>query len=318
MKYLLLLLPILFFSCNSTSSEESIKSLIVSQNNKIVSEEYFNQSNATELTNVQSLTKGIISSLIGIAIDERMIANEQIAIHEYFPEEFKTLEADKKKITIEHLLNQTSGLAWKGYLEHADWKASEDPISFVLTKELEDEPGTKYNYNSGATHLLSAILTKASGMSTFEFAKKYLFLELQLDEVRWEKRNKGFYDCSGLGLSTKPIDLMKIGQLLSSGGNFNGKQLISKKWMNKMFDDKNKLATRWGIRGSKHGYCWYKATSNNLEINYGMGYGGQFIILVPSKNLCIVATHNHDTADGLSQQSDFLWNTLPGLLAKYG
>lgn len=304
---------------NVIQKEDYLLSTLVSKSGEIVLEEYYNGNTKDSLCDVQSLTKGLMSVLIGIAIDKEYITNIDEPIETYLPEEFNHL-TDKRKssITIKHLLNQTSGLSWKGHLEHEDWLNSENPISFVLKKDLENNPGEAYNYNSGATHLLSVILTKASGMSTLEFAQAFLFDDLAIDATDWQKRNQGYYDGSGLGLKMKPIDLMKIGQLLERHGNWNGKQLVSKEWIQKLFDKDQKSETKWGLKNSTHGFCWYQSDFNGNSVDYGMGYGGQFILMIPSKELIIVTTHNHDTPNGIEQQMKFLYGDLPKLLETYG
>ena len=305
-------------SCNKDRSKESIKSVLVSKDGEVVQETYFNGSSAEEIANVQSLTKSIMSILVGIAIDKKMIKNEDETIEQYFQEEWPNVEGENKKtITIKHLLNQTSGLEWEGYLEHEDWLAVKNPTRYVLGKKMVYDPGVHYNYNSGATHLLSVILTKATGQSTLDFAKENLFDPLQIKNVKWEKRNGGYYDGSGMGLSMSPKDLLLIGQCLLGLGNIEGNTIISKEWIGKMFDEKAKSKTNWGIRKSTHGFCWYKSAINGQEVNYGMGYGGQFLFLIPAKNLVVVVTHNHDTPDGIDQQVDYLANGFPELLQQY-
>lgn len=302
-----------------TLLEDYTFSTIVSKNGKIILEEYYNGKTKDSLCDVQSLSKGLMSVLVGIAIDKGYINNEDEPIEKHFLESFENLSDKKKKhITIKHLLNQTSGLAWKGYLEHEEWLNSKDPISYVLNKDLEHEPGKVYNYNSGATHLLSIIINRATGLTTLEFANKFLFNDLQIISVDWQKRNKGYFDGSGLGLKMKPIDLMKIGQLLAENGNWAGKQLVSREWVQKLFYENEKYSTEWGLRNSKHGFCWYQSVFNGNKINYGMGYGGQFIIMIPDKELIIIATHNHDTPDGTEQQIQFLERELPKLIEKHG
>lgn len=312
-------------SCNgikkdsASTNEDTIYSTIISKNGQIVFEDYYNGKTKDSLCDVQSLTKGIISILVGISIDKGYIKNVDEPIESYFPETFKTLtDKRKSKITIKHILNQTSGLAWEGYSEHEAWLKIEDPISFVLQKKLESEPGKSYNYNSGATHLLSVIISRATGKTTLEFANDALFTPLDINEVDWQKRNKGHYDGSGLGLKMKPIDLMKIGQLLEKKGTWNNTALISEQWIEKLFDGNEKSATRWGLRNSQHGFCWYQSKFEGNNVNYGMGYGGQFIIMIPHESLIIVTTHNADTPDGIEQQVEFLNGKLPELIQKYG
>ena len=317
-QYFLLFLILIVQACQTTNSEESRYVLLASKKGQVIEQSYTNGATEESFHNIQSLTKSLMSVLIGIAIDKGFIESESATIDQYFPKEYSTLEdARKKKIRITDLLNQTSGLSWKGYLEHEDWQKSPDQIGYVLQKKMEADPGTVYNYNSGATHLLSVILTKATGKSTLDFAKEYLFEPLAISTPQWELRNDGYHDGSGLGLSMKGKDLLSIGQLLMQNGQWNGQQILSPNWLSKMFDASHKSPTRWGIRKSTHGYCWYQGTVNGTLVNYGMGYGGQFIILVPSKELVMVANHEHDTPNGLDQQIDFLNNKLPGLLEAY-
>jgi CubicO group peptidase (beta-lactamase class C family) len=164
---------------------------------------------------------------------------------------------------------------------------------------------------------LSVIISKATGKSTLEFANEYLFTPLNIETVNWEKRNQGYYDGAGFGLEMKPRDLLKIGQVIMHNGNYNSHQIISPEWTEKLFDANEKTSTQWGLKNSTHGYCWYKAVMNNNQVDYGMGYGGQFIVILPEKSLVIIATHNHDTPDGIKYQTEFLNTKLPELIEKY-
>jgi CubicO group peptidase (beta-lactamase class C family) len=197
------------------------------------------------------------------------------------------------------------------------WLKSQDPIHYVLAKKMNHVPGTSYLYNSGATHLLSGIVTKASGLSTLDFAKQKLFGPLKVDQVHWEMRRDGCYDGGGFGLEMRPTDLLKIGQLLLDKGLHNGQQLIGAHWIDKLFNEGEKWSTNWGLPGSTHGFCWYHALVDNIQIHYAMGYGGQFIFLIPEKDLVVVATHNHDTTKGARQQTKFLREKFTKLIQVY-
>ncbi len=311
---LVLILFINFTGCSSEQSEKNIYALLVSEGDKLVKEEYFNGKQKTDLLNVQSVTKSIVSLLIGLAIDKGFIKNEETFLYEYFPDEPYFDTEQKKSITIKHLLNHTSGIEWNGYLEHAAFLKSSEPFKYVLQKEMVDHPGEVYNYNSGGTHLLSLIISKSTGMSTLEFADENLFQPLGCAPVRWEKLNDGYYDGAGFGLSMQAQDLLKIGQLLLDKGKWNTTPLIPAHWISKTYDEGLKKGTKWGLRQSKHGYGWYSKTKGDKQILYAMGYGGQFIFIIPSEDMVIVSTHNHDTPDGIAQQVDFIKETFPPLL----
>ncbi len=302
------------FLSQGVSQSNGLYSLLLAERGRVTQEEYFNGRTSEDLCHVQSLTKSIMSVLIGIAIDQELISNIDEPIVKYFPFLEDDKDSLKQEITIAHLLDQTSGLLWNGHLEHQEWLASEDPIQYVLSRRLENKPGVSYNYNSGATHLLSAIVSISSGESTLEFARKYLFDPLNIEKYKWEKRGEKYHDGSGLGLEMLPKDLLKIGLLMASNGKYFDQQLVSEEWVKRSFDSDKKQKTRWGIRESMHGMCWYSAEFESQRVNYGMGYGGQFILIFPKTEVVIVATHNHDTPRGIEQQIAFLQKKLPNLL----
>lgn len=311
---ILLIFTFLLWACSNQKSEDNIYALLISKDGKLVQEDYYKAKTKTDLFNVQSITKSIVSLLIGIAIDEGFIQSEDQFISEFLSFDANLEDDLKSKIKISHLLNHTSGIDWDGYKEHEDFLAAANASQYVLDKKGLETPGELYNYNSGGTHLLSQILTQSTGMSTLEFAEKYLFVPLGMATVEWKKLSDGIYDGAGFGLSMRSEDLIKLGHLMLSGGISKGQQIISKEWINKSFNSGLKKETKWGLRKSTHGYGWYSSRYKELEILYAMGYGGQFIFIVPSKDMVIVTNHNHDTADGIAQQIDFIRDSLAHIL----
>ena len=289
---------------------DGIYSVLIAGKEEIYLEEYFNAGHADSVTNIQSLTKGIMSILVGIAIEHGAIHSESDALAAYFPTRFQSLEPEKHEITVRHILDQTSGLSWRGFPEHNRWLQSQDPINYVLQKKLRNNPGEKYNYNSGATHILSGVISESTGISTYLFAKQNFFGPLNIYSVRWMRQNDGYHDGGGFGLELRSRDLLKIGQMLLQNGCYQGKEVVGKDWIEKLFDRKTKLTTNWGLPESTHGMCWYKAFVQDLEIDYGMGFGGQFIFIVPSRDLVVVVTHNINAIYGVRQQRRFLKHKL--------
>lgn len=312
MKRGILLLMLIIVSCKNESSESSRLAILISKDSEIKHEEYFNGNSKKKLLNIQSITKSIISLLIGIAIEDGLIANENVTISKYFPE----LAPGNKSITIKHLLNHTSGIEWNGYVEHEEFLKAENQTNYVLGKKNIHQVGLEYNYNSGGTHLLSAILTQVSGRSTLEYAQEKLFIPLSINEFNWKKLNDGIYGGAGFSLEMLPNDLIKIGSLFLEGQGESS--LVSKEWIDKSRNENLKKKTKWGLRNSKHGYGWYSSTVNKEKVIYSMGYGVQFILILPDSEMIIVTAHNHETPKGIEQQVDFLRETLPKLIEKYG
>ncbi|AXT18975.1 class C beta-lactamase-related serine hydrolase [Flavobacteriaceae bacterium AU392] len=266
----------------------NIKSLLVNHNHKLIAEEYFKRYSSDSLDHVRSVTKSVIASLIGIAIDKGIIGGVDESISIYLSETSK----EKEAIKIKHLLSMTSGLEWNENgrnSEYNKWVTSNNEFNYVLDKPIIHEPGSVWNYNSGGMHLLSAILTKASGMSTLQFAKKYLFSPIGITDLRWEQHADGFYN-GGAGLELKPKDMMKFGELYINKGKFNRKRIISERFIK----DATKQQQPPNLFGSNegYGYGWWIGEGNGVSGFMAQGYGGQTILIVPKQKIIIVTTYN--------------------------
>lgn len=163
-----------------------IYSLVISKNNKIIHQQYFNGQDSTTLFNDQSLTKSVMALLIGIAIDKGYIRSVDEKIADFFPK--LKIDTDKRKqdITIHQVMNQASGFYHEGVNVGA-LLTLPDPSGYVIKAPLVSEPGKMFRYNNAATHLLSVIITKSTGMDTRAFAKKFLFDPLGITNFDWKK-----------------------------------------------------------------------------------------------------------------------------------
>jgi CubicO group peptidase (beta-lactamase class C family) len=315
---ILILFTFLFTSCKEKTTpldelghEKEIYSAIITKDNKPVFREFYNGKTEKDLFNIQSETKSIIAILTGIAIDKGFIKSVDQPISDFFPQILNDKNDKKKEITIRHLLNQTSGLKDFEYPRIEKWLADPNPSNLILSQPLVSEPGSTYQYNTAGTHLLSVILSKVTQMETAIFADENLFKPLNIENYKWEKLNDGYHDGGGLSLWMKADDLVKIGQLLLSEGQYHNTQIVSKQWVSELFRKENKLKAHWGIRNSLHGFCWYSAKYKGLNLNYAMGYGGQFIIIIPNLNSVIAVNYNHDTETGIENANKFIEKYLP-------
>jgi hypothetical protein len=182
--------------------------------------------------------------------------------------------------------------------------------AFVLIDQIEGHSWAEPEL----THLLSVIISKATRTETEKFAKENLFEPLAISNYKWEKLKDGYNDGGGLSLWMKTDDLAKIGQLLLNNGEMNMQQIVSKQWVNMLFEKENKLKTSWGLKNSLHGFCWYATTYKDQPVNYSMGYGGQFIFIFPNLNSVVAINHNHDTPNGIEQSNQFFEKYLPIIL----
>lgn len=264
-------------------------SVIIYKNGNILYENYFNNFNPEKLNNLKSVTKSIVSLLIGIAIDKGYIVSESVKVSELLPELFEGVR-DKRKfeITIRDLLTMSAGFQWNnlGGKRRSEWDKSENPSRYLIQNiPLVNNPGDKWNYNSGLSHLLSVIITRTSRMTTLEFARKYLFNPLGINDIKWSKARDGIYKGNS-ELWMKPKDLLKIGIMLMNKGVWENKVIVSDKWIEK--------STRKYFDGFEqiggYGYHWHTRKFGKYNSYLAAGWGGQFLIIIPELKMVVVNT----------------------------
>ena len=169
-----------------------LRSLLISVDGELIDERYFHGARSTQPANLKSASKSVISTLIGIALDRGQLNSIRDPIGKFFPEHLGArADAAKNRITIEDLLTMRSGLETTSNVNYGRWVTSANWVVHVLTRELIDEPGGRMIYSTGNSHLLSAILTKATKMSTFEFARRYLAEPLAIAIRPWIRDPQG-------------------------------------------------------------------------------------------------------------------------------
>ena len=273
----------------------AIHSVIIYKNGTIPYEEYFEPFNNEALHNLKSTSKGIISALTGIALEEGYINSIDESIFSYLSD-YDVDTAGKSNITIRNLLTMTSGLEWEENNLNSMYTffINKRIVKRVLDQSLVNEPGTTFNYNTGLTHLLSAIISEASGMSTLEFAQKYLFEPLEIENIQWDTDREGYY-IGGSELFLTPRAMMKFGVMYLNDGEYQGRQIVPEDWVIE--------STTTQIEGSsfganiQYGFLWWLYIDNPLftyledENRFlAMGARGQRIIIFPALDAVVVIT----------------------------
>ncbi|MBT3178699.1 MAG: serine hydrolase [Desulfobacula sp.] len=265
----------------------NIDSVLVIRNGYILLDVYNYPFDSSTRHNIYSCTKSISSALIGIAIDKGYIKNINQPIINFFPKyATENLNDDKKAITLKHLLTMTSGLycrdsylyRWSGLMQ---MRFSKDWVKFMIDLPMAEEPGTRFEYCNGVSFLLSAILQEQTHENALSFAEKNLFGPMGITNVRWPSNPQGIT----LGysqLQMLPRDMAKFGFLYLNNGVWDGQQIISSQWI-KESTSKHIDATL----APGYGYQWWIV---NPDIYTAIGHQGQFIMVVPKKNLVAVFT----------------------------
>jgi CubicO group peptidase (beta-lactamase class C family) len=261
--------------------------LLVSWQGKLVMEQYFNGSGPDKLVNIKSASKSVVSTLVGIAVEQGFIGGVDVTIDNYFNDILaEQVQADKSAITLANLLSMQAGLETTSNRNYGAWVLSKDWVRFALNQPMESNPGTRMHYSTGNTHLLSAILTQATGMSTLQFARKHLAEPLGFHLSDWPRDPKGIY-FGGNDMEMTARQMLAFGHLYMNGGTYKDKRIISANWVNQSFTP---YAISMREHGRYYGFGWWLRRMAGYRTAYAWGYGGQFIILVPELELLIVTT----------------------------
>jgi len=264
-----------------------MRSLLVSWNGELVLERYFNGTSANRVTNIKSASKSVMSALIGIAIEQGHIPKVEQPIVDYFGVELAgTDNILKTHITVENLLTMQAGLETTSNRNYGAWVASSDWVNFALRQPLELLPGRLMEYSTGNTHLLSAILTKATGQSTLEFAREALAEPLGFYLAPWPRDPQGIY-FGGNDMELTPRQMRSFGEMYLNHGQANGTQIVPREWVE---DSLIRRAQSRRDRNRFYGYGWWIRDMAGHETPYAWGFGGQFILLVPELDLVVVTT----------------------------
>ncbi|MGN8224681.1 serine hydrolase domain-containing protein [Gracilimonas sp. BCB1] len=290
----------------------SLRSVLIQQEGELLGAEYFRKASADYPYNIKSASKSIISLLIGIAVDNGSISlNETLG--DYFPEYFAENPNQKKEhITIRNLLSMQSGLETTSFYNYGAWVVSNDWVEFQLNQDFAEEPGGQMVYSTGTSHLLSVILTKASGMSTKAFAEEYLFTPLNVNVGGWDRDPQGYY-MGGNNLAMTPNDLLKIGQLMLNGGTYNGQRIVSGSWVRDSF----KTYTRSNYNPYDYGYMWWNRPVGGYKVFFAWGYGGQYIFMIPELSSVVVITNSLDGATQRRTYKEPIFNFLENSIIPY-
>jgi CubicO group peptidase (beta-lactamase class C family) len=269
---------------NAASAKGFINSFIVIRNGKIAAEKHLNGRNANSYQSIKSVSKSFISTLVGIAISKGIMHLDQKII-DAFPEyqEFVT-DTNVNSITLRHLLTMRSGI--KGDEEfYSVFTNSSNWIKTIIQSRLNFVPGTSSLYSTASTHLVSGMLTKASGMSTMDFAKVNLFDLMGIVINDWAKDPQGIY-FGGNNIYMTTRNMAVLGLLYLNKGKLNGRQIVSEEWVNSSLVYSGGVGGTWGSFSEiGYGYFWWLGKVSGKKIFTAIGHGGQFVLCVPDLNL---------------------------------
>jgi len=274
-------------------AKNEMDSLLVVRHGRIVAEAYYAPFRPGMRHLVNSVTKAVVGTLAGIAVQRGEIASVDEPVLESFPwRAVANAEGSKAQLKIAHLLDMTSGLDWNEPLTSAppetmlEMARSRDWVGFVLDRPMAHAPGTAFNYNSGDWHLVSAILARKTWLDTLEYARRTLFAPLGIADATWRADPQGVRS-GGFGLSLQPRDMAKIGYLYLQRGRWAGQRIVSEAWIDRVFHatvDMNLGSTP----RFRYGSGWWTIPEKRAYL--AVGFLRQLIIVLPESDLVAVVT----------------------------
>jgi CubicO group peptidase (beta-lactamase class C family) len=272
-------------------SKHSLDSLLIVRHGKIVIEAYYAPYTPAIPHAVNSVTKAVISTLTAIAWKEGLLDTPDHKVLDFFdPHNIANLSDRKTAITVQNLLDMTSGFDWSeglsGFTSPLAMEQSPDWAKFVLDRPMLNAPGETFYYDSGNPHVLSAILTKLTGTSALDYARTKLFGPLGIEEVYWRHDPQG-NSSGGYGLYLKPRDMAKIGYLYLCDGVWAGKQLLPPAWIDKIKHAKVDMHESWEP-GLRYSNLFWALPERHTYM--AVGHHGQVIMIFPDLDMVAVTT----------------------------
>jgi CubicO group peptidase (beta-lactamase class C family) len=265
---------------------ERMRAAIVEWRGQRVLEAYFHGSIASEPRNVKSITKTLNSLLLGIALDRGLIRDLDATLPSLFPEQFADgRHADKRPITLRHLLTMSSGLGL-----HEEFTAET-----ILDSRLRLPVGSRFDYDTPSIHLLSLAVARACKCDLQEFAHRELFAPIGARIDTWRRAPDGV-PMGGNDSYLRPSDLARLGELVRRGGAWNGRQVISKQWieasLSKQIELPESTINHGTLATRGFGYLWWLLDFAGEPAYASLGHGGQELIVFPERELTLVfASH---------------------------
>jgi CubicO group peptidase (beta-lactamase class C family) len=265
----------------------NVDDIVVIRHGVLVYESYYDYPHqfnydATTRHNGYSMTKSVVSLLVGIAMDRGLIKDLDAPIATYLPDYQGLRDSDKDRITLRHLLTMSAGLG------------------------SERAPGVSFQYNNAETELIGTILKKVTGKGVDVLAQENIFAPLGIEDVEWYRTPVSGLPMSAHGLSLRPRDWAKIGQLVLNRGTWNGKQIVSASWIDQSTAEH--IETDKAAFG--YGYQWWIGRSPDRDGTVrwaaALGFNSQKTIIIPALDMVVVFNAGRESRNMVAPELDLL------------
>ncbi|QDP85260.1 serine hydrolase [Chryseobacterium sp. SNU WT5] len=285
-------------------------SFLVIKNGKLIHEEYWDHYNQNTKTNSFSMAKGVTVMLTGKAIEEKKIKDFDQKFSDFY-ENYKNVQFGKH-LTLFNLAKMEAGLNWtedfkNPFLQNAKAYYGKSLEEAVFLRGFKDQPGTKFEYQSGATQLLGFALRKSLNKSIAEYASEKLWQPLGMEQNgAWNTDDFGM-EKTFCCINSNSRDFAKLGQLFLNDGQFNGRAILNPNFIEEM-------RTPTKLSNGAYGMGLWINYDAPIKHYYFWGLYGQYIIIIPEKQIVIVHTgmYKDQPLDqkGRPSQVEFLVNEV--------
>jgi CubicO group peptidase (beta-lactamase class C family) len=296
-----------------TWPELGVHAILIERGGRLIYEEYFEgfderggqplgrvSITADSRHDLRSVTKSVVSALIGIAHGEGTIQSLDRPVVHWFPEYPELDTPDRRRVTLAHVLSMTSGFEWNEDVPYNDPRNDEirmtrdsHPLRYVLSRSFAVSPGSDFNYNGGLTQVMAAVLARATKTSLQEYARTKLFEPLGITDVEWVGDLAGMPSAAS-GLRLRARDVAKFGSLYLHGGKWNGKQVIPANWIELSTRRHFRFRPRTGPDAGGefgYGYFWwyscYPSAAGLFEARTAVGNGQQRVFVLPGLDMVV-------------------------------
>jgi len=291
--------------------ELNVHAILIERNGRLVYEEYFDgvderwgqppeKVSMTMETkhDLRSVTKSVVSALVGIARGEGAISSLDQPLISWFPEYPELDTAELRRVTLLDALTMSAGFEWDERIPYTDARNGEirmgrdpQPLRFVLSRPLVTEPGRTFNYNGGLPQAMASVVQRATKTPFIAYARERLFEPLGITDVEW-RGTLGDLPAAASGLRLRPRDLAKFGSLYLHGGQWNGKQVVPADWIDLSTRRHVRLPPPPSIDGEiGYGYFWWYSCQQTpvglTEARFAVGNGEQRVIVYPGLKMAV-------------------------------
>lgn len=295
-----------------------LRAVVVMRDGDVIGERYDGGAGADDLQPLNSVTKSVVSLLVGLAVERRRLALDaplKTLLPEAFAEQPESVFAD---VTLAQVLAGRTGIGFDVFRGNRELGSAADPVRHTLALPRVPVAPSGWSYNDAAVGLLAPLLERVEGQDTAALAERALFEPLGITRHAW-RRDRGGRPMAYGGLALRPRDLARVAALAVDGGRWRDRQVVPSAWMARATTAHGPADWRLPPIGDVgYGDLWFTGTLDGRRVAWGWGYGGQFAFAVPDLRLAIATAATSPPPAQLRAQTDAVMAVVAGIVRAAG